>query len=282
MRLTLWPACVRTADFRSQLTAAQSAGYTHLPIGLATYKGLLAEGHSAADIRQLYKDHGVEIGHYDGFSAWAPVRFNDDLPDEAKIVFDASGEECLEICDQLGIDTICATGTFNPDQFPETQLNEGFLAFCEQAASAGVQVDLEFLPMWGVKDLATAKAIIGPTPIANAGLMIDTWHFFRSGSTLSELAELPSGMVRTIQLADATEALQADNLFEDCLLYRRPSGEGELDIDGWLAALAHQPVNNIGPEIFSLELDQMPADDAAKRCLDATRASLLKAGVFGF
>jgi 4-hydroxyphenylpyruvate dioxygenase len=274
MKKTLWPACVRSHPVRAQLAAAQAAGFTHLPIGLVDYQSLRREGLSAEDIRDLYDSYGVQIGHYDGFSDWAPVRYNADLPDTAKAVFAATSAECLDICSALGIDTICATGTFNRYQFEIPQLQDGFHQFCEQSASAGVRVDLEFLPMWGVNDLSTALAILGSSPPDNAGLLVDTWHFFRSGSTLKQLQNVPSGLIKTIQLADATLSPQADDLFEDCLTYRKLPGQGEFPLESWLKALAHQPIDNIGPEIFSAELDQLFANAAAQACYSATAQTL--------
>lgn len=274
MKISLWPACVRNHSFQQQVAAASQAGYTHLPIGLTTYNALRKEGFSDQGIIQLAQDHQVQLGHYDGFSDWAPVRFNDDLPDEAKQVFDASGEQCLEICHNLGIDTICATGTFNAGQFPVAQLGEGFGRFCELAASANVQVDLEFLPMWGVNNLQTAWDILRHSQPSKGFLMVDTWHFQRSGSSLELLQSLPSGTVRTAQLADATFALQADTLFEDCLVFRKLPGQGEFELLPILKEFKRQGVDNIGPEIFSAELDLLTANDAAQRCLNATRSCL--------
>lgn len=278
MRLSLWPACVRTHSFRDQLAAAAAAGYTHLPIGLVTYKALRNEGLSDGDIRQLYRDYGIAPGHYDGFSAWAPVRFNDDLPDEAKAVFDASADESLEICAALGIDRMCATGTFNVGQYSLTELSESLHRFCEQARNAGVHVDLEFLPMWGIPDLRTAWYILTDARPDNAHLMIDSWHFYRGAPDLDLLASLPSGTIETVQLADALQQRLSDDLFEDCLLYRRSPGEGELDLQAFLGALAQQQVLDVGPEIFSTELDSLTALAAAQRCFDGTSQTLTQAG----
>jgi 4-hydroxyphenylpyruvate dioxygenase len=196
------------------------------------------------------------------------------LPAEARAVFDSTAAECLRICAALGIDRICATGAFLPGRFSLIELQQGFHAFCDRAAAQGVRVELEFLPMRGVSDLATALAILGEAPPANAGLLVDAWHFFRSGSTLAELARIPSGLVRTIQLADAVTRPPGVDLLEDCLCFRRLPGEGELALTDWLAALAAQPIDDLGPEIFSLALDEMSATEAARRCDQSSRRVL--------
>ena len=57
-----------------------------------------------------------------------------------------------------------------------------FARLCERAAAAGLRVDLEFLPWTIVPDLRTALQIAREADQANAGVMLDCWHFYRGGS----------------------------------------------------------------------------------------------------
>lgn len=270
-RKSLWPACVKSHPFQQQLNAARQAGYSHLPIGLATYQALRSDGLNDRDIVSLYDDHGLAPGHFDGFSAWAPIPFNDDLADAAKAVFDSTTDQCLTICNALGIDKICATGTFRPQQFAINQLQDGFHAFAEAAQEYNIQVDLEFLPFWGIPDLATATQILGEQRPDNAGILLDTWHFLRGNPDFDLLRSLPAGTIRTLQLADASLQPQDPDMFIDCLVYRKPPGEGELPIHDVVRALKAQDIDDVGPEIFSSELDNLSAAAAAQRCFDATQ-----------
>ena len=90
MTYSLWPACVKTYDFVDQLKAAKHAGFNRLPIGGLTVRHLEKGGMSLGDIKALADEYGVTLGHFDGFTDWAPQRFSSDLADEAKAVFDFS------------------------------------------------------------------------------------------------------------------------------------------------------------------------------------------------
>ncbi len=282
VRRSLWPACVRSHNFKEQLAAAAAAGFTHLPIGLVTYRALRADGYSDGNILDLAAEQGVKLGHYDGFSAWAPVRFNDDLPAAARAVFDISSAECLEICQRLQLDNICATGTFYPTQFPVSQLADCFAEFCQQASAHGVRVDLEFLPMWGVPTLADAWNILRSANASNAGILLDTWHFLKGTPNYALLESLPDGAITTLQLADAKLHSETGDLFADCLRFRQLPGDGELALQKVLAILGKKKgIVNIGPEIFSDQLDLLTAEQAALKAWQASADILHRANYPG-
>ena len=279
MDFALWPACVKTYGFGDQLRAAAAGGFDSLPIGALTWQSLRDSGRSAADVVAMANDRGIRLGHYDGFTDWAPERFAADLPEPAKAVFDVSADQCLEICDALGLEAICATGAFRAGDWPLDALVEGFARFCEKAATAGIRVDLEFIPMWGVPSLALAWDIVRQAGAANGGILFDTWHFFRGDADVALLDSIPAGVIRTVQLADAQRELRGDNLFEDCLRYRLLPGEGDLDLPRVLRSLAAKGgVTSMGPEIFSDYLDSLEASRAGRECAAACATAMRGAG----
>lgn len=279
MAFTLWPACVKTFGFEDQLKAAAAGGFDTLPIGVLTWRELQQRGYKASDVIAMAQDHGIRLGHYDGFTDWAPERFAADLPDAAKAVFDVSVDECLEICAALELDAICATGAFSPGAWPLEALVEGFGCFCSKAVTAGIRVDLEFIPMWGIPSLSLAWDIVRQTDAPNAGILFDTWHFFRGDADLDLLDSIPAGVIRTVQLADGRREPQGSSLFEDCLRYRMLPGQGDLDLQAVLRRLAAKGgVTSIGPEIFSDYLDSLTATRAASECAEACSAALQDAG----
>lgn len=273
-RKSLWPACVRQYSFAEQLAAASQNGFTHLPIGLTTYRQLKSQGVWDDDIRQLAKSHNVSLGHYDGFSGWAPVKYNPDFPEAAKQVFDACSQECLDICSALGIDRICATGTFTPGQFELPRLADFFARFCESAAARDIQVDLEFIPMWGLPDLQTAWSVLSAHKPVNSSILFDTWHFFRGNPDMGILDTLPSGTIQTLQLADAMPVSPGMSLLDECLNYRIEPGAGILPLSQIMQKLKPQGIRDVGPEVFSRELDALSADQAASRVTAACDSSM--------
>jgi sugar phosphate isomerase/epimerase len=80
---------------------------------------------------------------------------------------------------------------------------ERFGRLCDLADEFGLTVDLEF-PSWSeTGDLAAAVEVVTAVNRSNAGIMVDTLHFFRSNSSLDELAALPREWFRFVQLCDA-------------------------------------------------------------------------------
>ena len=104
--------------------------------------------------------------------------------------------------------------------------------------------------------------------VQNAGIMIDSWHFFRSGSSLDDLAACPGALIHSIQLNDALAAPEAD--LNAGMMRRLLPGEGELNLKGLMQALAATGTTApIGIETFSPELDAMGAEGAITRCATA-------------
>lgn len=272
---TLWPACVKTHSFVDQVKAAAGAGFDTLAISPVLWKSLRAEGWDNRKIRDYPRDHGVRLNAYDGFSDWAPLRFSPDLPAAAQAIFDVSARECLDICEALELDAICATGAFGTGEVEMPALQDGFGRFAEQARARGVRVDLEFLPMWGIPDLASAWNILSASRPDNAGILLDTWHFMRGNPDIPLLQSLPAGAVSCIQLADGPAQPEGADLFEDTLRYRRLPGEGAFPLRDILNAVPGKDrVASVGPEVYADALDELTAAEAASASANACREVL--------
>lgn len=275
---TLWPACVKTHSFEAQVAAASQAGYDSLAIGYLTYKALRAQGYSDETIKALVADAGISLSHFDGFTDWAPQRYATSLPEPAKAVFDVSASECLEICEALELSAICATGSFDPGRYSVARLADAMTAFAGRADALGIAVDLEFIPMFSIPSLGMAWDIVRASEAGNLSLLFDTWHYLRGARDDALLAALPAGSIRTLQIADAALNMQGSDLFDDCLRYRQPAGEGQLPLPALLdIVLAKDGIQSIGPEVFSDQLDAMPAERAADLCAQRTRQILARA-----
>lgn len=78
-----------------------------------------------------------------------------------------------------------------------------FAQLCQQASLAGVTVVLEFLPVFGVRTLGQAVAIVEEAAQPNSGVLVDSLHLARSGASVAEVAALPVGLFPYLQVADA-------------------------------------------------------------------------------
>ena len=88
----------------------------------------------------------------------------------------------------------------DPDQDRAT---DRFGRLCDLALEFGLTVDLEF-PSWSeTGDLSAAVVVLSAVNRSNAGILVDVLHFFRSNSSIDQLAELPPEWFRFVQLCDA-------------------------------------------------------------------------------
>jgi len=274
--LTLWPACVRTHALAEQIAATAMAGYSSLAINPATYHAAISSGLSPRDIRRIADGHHVRFKWVDAVSGWLPIRYPADAP-ELKGFLDYDLDLAFEIADELGAEAILAIGCFQEGELPLVQQAGCFDALCRRAESRKLRVGLEFIPTWGIRDLESAWRIASAVDAPNGGYVIDTWHFFRSSSDPELLKRIPDNKIFAVQIADAPLDYSGRTLLDDCLNFRRLPGEGELPLLPLLDLIGKKGVMDFGPEVFSAELDRLPARQAATLCADTTRA-LLKAG----
>ncbi len=107
-----------------------------------------------------------------------------------------------------------------------------FGRLCDLAADFGLTVDLEF-PSWMENgDLGAAAAVVEAVGRSNAGILVDSLHFYRSSSSLEELASLPAEWFRFVQLCDAPVAVPptVDEVIHDARAARSLPGYGQLPL----------------------------------------------------
>lgn len=149
---------------------------------------------------------------------------------------------------------------------------EKFGEVCDLAGPFGLTVDLEFVPVAGVKNLAGAVDILRRVQRPNAGLMIDTHHFHRARDRVEDLEGLPRDWFHFAHLCDAPAEIPTDRdemifIMREGRLY---AGEGGIDIAGIL--------NRLPPMVYSIELPnlarvrEMGYAEHAFRCLEAAKA----------
>jgi sugar phosphate isomerase/epimerase len=275
----LWPACVQTYAFPQQIAAAAAGGFTHLAVSPYTYKQTIAAGITPRTMKAIAADAGVVLGPLDTVTGWAPVR----VPAGAEALadrLDFTLSECFAICEALELTTVTAIGGFALNQVPQDALLDGFCKLCDLAAARGIWVDLEFMPLFGLPDLAAAWEIVSRAARPNAGILVDTWHFLKGNANWELLRAIPGELFVNVQVADALARPLGSSLREDCGRYRRFPGEGELALCEVLTILRDKGrLKSIGPEIFSDEINALAPDEAGRRAAATTRRVAAQAGI---
>jgi sugar phosphate isomerase/epimerase len=279
--LVFWPGSVRNLPFEDHVKAAAAGGFTSLAIAPDFVKEAATRGKTIRDLVSIAEDAGVPIRHLDTITDWAPVRYPAWLEGPLLSRFDVSMDEGLGMAEALGVETILAFPGFDMSEAaPLEVLADGFGRLVDRAADIGAAVQLEFAPMLGVPNLASAWDIVRESGRPHAGLMIDVWHFFKGGLDLALLESIPAQHLWSVQVSDGwVEARDASQLV-DGLYHRAFPGEGELPIIRVLEIVsAKGNLRMVGPETFSTEADSLGASDAGIRDGDGTRAVLASAGL---
>lgn len=272
----MWVGNVRALAFPEHVRAAQLAGFGGLSITPLGWHQLLAEGVSTADIRAMCADHGITRIHLDPLARWTTQWKPENLDGFPLAFFAFAQDDFLRIAESLGAASLTAIATFPSGAVSVDRMTEDFAALCDRAAGLGIHCSLEFIPLdWGVPDLETAWTIVRDGGRANSGLVIDSWCYERSESSIELLGSIPGDNIDFVQLADGLARAPADrNWFEDNLQHRLPPGTGAFATTELLETLAGTGgLNSVGPEIFAWQFDTMSTEDIADIC----RSSLIDA-----
>jgi len=248
-------ACLPPDTLARQMDAAAAAGFDAVSIWRQHYLDARAAGLNDAAIRALLARCRNGAAMAEGITRWpADVRYDAAAAREAEAIF--------SFAVAVGARDVC-TVLMDATPWPQQQLIESFAAVCALAASHGLRLALEFVP-WSVIDtLEKARQIITGAGCDNGGLMIDSWHWARSGSSLQGLSAIDPRQVFMLQLNDAPAQAEPD-LLDETMHRRRLPGSGDIQLRALLQALQAHGVNcPVTAEVFSDALLQLPLERAA-------------------
>ncbi len=252
------------------LAACAAGGYGSVAVWPADYQQWRAAGVADVEARARLDAAGIRVAQVDCLLMWALGPASKRAAAEELDVF--------AVAATMGASCVSAIGP-GDDRFGVEQLTEALAGVCDRGAEHGLRIALEVAPWKGNVDLAAAVSMVRTTGRANAGLVLDSWHMFRAGTPLDQLAAIPGEYVTSIQISDAPQAPMAD-LVAETMRARRLPGAGDIDLAGFVRALDTQADGvALTVEVLSDELRAAGPMEAARRTADATRALL--AGALG-
>ncbi|MCH8130986.1 MAG: sugar phosphate isomerase/epimerase [Deltaproteobacteria bacterium] len=274
--LVLCAGTIPQAGLVERMEVAAQAGFRGLSLFLAHLDQARADGHDDADLRMRLDDLGLEIAELDPLLDWVPdIGLGGAASDEGADMFQYGEPEFYAAAEALGARSINAV-YFGDRAVPDEVLAEAFADLCDRAADHGLLVHLEFLPWTQVRDVNIAFKIVEEAGRENGGLMLDSWHHFRSGVENAAI-EAVSHRVIAIQLNDAPAKAEPDAVAET-MSRRLLPGQGDIDLVDIIRRLdAGGCQAPIGVEVFSTELAALPPSQAAWSAAQTTRAVLEKA-----
>lgn len=260
-------ATLPQAPLAAKIEAAAAGGFQRITLWAHEYAQARADGWSDAALRESLDAHGLAVDGIDCLLAWIDGETVPDVP-----MFRIREQDMYDAAAALGARWINVAQAFgNTLELP--RVADSFAAICARAQTHRLLVTLEPIAWAGIRDLATARAVLAAAGADNARIAIDAWHFFRGGSSLDQLAQLPAALIDNIQLNDAALRVAGD-LWADTADRRLP-GQGELPLAALVRTL--RAIGVAGPwgiEACSPALGALAPAVAGRRCGDSLRRVL--------
>jgi sugar phosphate isomerase/epimerase len=257
----LWSYTFRRSNLVELAGAAAAAGFDCVTTTTALYARSVGEH---PDLCARVEDHGVRVTFIDGLATALP---GTNLPPG-----EATLDECIEMAHAVGagaINVVHMTGR----SMPLAEMADAFTAACARAAAEELRLAIEFIPETGIPDFATAAAIVREAGASNGSVLLDTWHFARSGGDLATLDDDALSLVGGVQLSDRTPDQAAQPYVPR--KGRKIPGDGSLPLARLTADLRRlHPELPIGVEVLSDEIDALGLDDGARRLAGSLDALL--------
>ncbi|HUV39198.1 MAG TPA: TIM barrel protein [Planctomycetota bacterium] len=250
------------------LTLAASSGFEAVDVPLDVAKG-------AGPVREALAAHGLRPG-----GTPLPVQFRrtDAEFDTTLAQLDARAALAVEIgCDRFYTWILPASDerTFEENY----RLHVERLGRCATVLNAhGCRLGLEFVgprtsregqqyefihTLGGMMKLAED---VGP----NAGLLLDSWHWYTSHGTVDDLLTLTDDDLVYVHVNVAPSGVDVDEQMD--LVRTLPGETGVEDITGFMGALVQAGYTGpVTPEPFLKALSEMSPEDAARRTGEAMR-----------
>jgi len=208
------------ADFDARLYAAATAGFA--AVGLVWEEIAASPERAAQEIRLA----DLAVAEVTGIPNWT-----ESTPTAHSLAM-VQAEALFEMAADLDCSVVVADPPVEGVEVLPAATAFGDL--CRLADRFKVRVGLEFLgPAHSVSTFASAWQIVELADMSNGGLVLDTFHFHRSGCTLEMLESVPAEKVFLVQVSDSVDLPLRE--LED--RHRVYPGSGVIPLDQLLAAL---------------------------------------------
>jgi sugar phosphate isomerase/epimerase len=255
----------RTA--RQVIDAAAAAAYPAVSLNVPMFFGSTDDELLA--VAEYGHAKGVAVAALDGCLSWLPLN-------SAMAAHTSPFDVTLHVAALLGSPWIGAVAVTD---MPVPEMTEPFAQLCRRCADADLDVTIEFTPLSTVPTLGDAVRLLDAAAAPNAGMIFDTWHYYRGAPDPDLLSSLDGRQITAIQVSDAAAEVQG-SLMADTLHHRRQPGDGTFDLATVLTTLRDIGAFEhawYGPEVIADELVAMTPEEAGSysaRRLDECLARL--------
>jgi sugar phosphate isomerase/epimerase len=258
---------MQAVPFPERVAAAAAAGFTAISMWGRDRSDAHAAGLSDEDMRRVLDDHGMAVADLSALATWLPGTetvgggvFGDGHP-----FFGWSERDFFETGEAVkarSLSLIDIAGLHVGVDFSLDEAAEAFAGMCDRAAEHGLLVQIEFMALSSLPALADAWAVVEAAGRQNGGIVLDSWHFFRTG-TLDDLSAVPAERIFGLQISDALRQRHPDPVHDAGT--RLMPGTGELPLRQLLAVLRNGGCTApIGVEMFGEAIEGRSAKEIAE------------------
>ncbi|MAS34068.1 MAG: xylose isomerase [Anaerolineaceae bacterium] len=282
MYKNLSPGAIGIRDFGlvQTLELAQKTGFSGIDFNIRE-AAQLADEKGVDYVRGLFNDAGVRPGIWGLPVAWNKDEWHDGLADLPQLA--AVGQAIGAMRTQTWVPPSSDTRAFD-DNF--NWHVDRFGPIAEALKPYGIRFGLEFIgpktlrpadkeafiySMEGMLDLAKA---IGT---GNVGLLLDAWHLYTSGGSMSDLDKITNEDVVSVHVNDAPEGLTMDEYNDHDR--RLPMETGVIDLGTFMRKLSAMGYDGpVTPEPFSKRVNSIEDPHEAARLTASYMDKLWEAG----
>jgi sugar phosphate isomerase/epimerase len=257
------------------IEAAGAAGFRSISVSPRLYEATRVAGVNDGSVRDVLESYDVRVAVIEPLLNGLPGSHTpESAPPLHRTLYQFTEDYCYAMAEAIGAETI-SLSHFLGTPVPVSAMIDAIGPIVSRARQRGFAICIEFIPDTGIDNLATARQIYDAVADNHLGVMLDAWHFARSGGSLDQLVGLPPGMISVVQLCDRIEPEPGAAYVP--MAGRLLPGEGELPLVDWTRRLlADHSQAIVGVEVFSTELQALPAEAAAQRAAVATRGVLAR------
>ena len=132
---------------------------------------------------------------------------------------------------------------------------------------SGIRVALEFASYGGMTRLDGAADLCEAVGWERCGVLVDTWHFFRTGAPWAALERLSAEQIALVHVNDGPVDAAAD-LVHESRFGRLPVGAGAFPLADFVAALGSY-AGPFSSEVLSDTIRHRPVAEGARTLLAA-------------
>jgi len=245
-------------SFEGRVAIAAETGFAGIGLRAENYWEARESGLTDHDMQSILDHAGVAIQEVEYLSDWG-------APEDRTEAQRRKEDTIFHIARTFGVRHVNAGLFVGP---PNDGITEGFSALCQRAGE--LTVALEFLPFGGVPNLRESWRTVSSADQPNGALLVDTWHWVRSGTTVEDLAPVDAERIVSVQINDVRRH-PMEPLRPEALHWRLPPGHGFGNIIEIIAALRAKGVQ---PWIVAAEVMN---DDLLAAGLETTASTIMTA-----